>query len=333
MNFTNPIEEIYKCSILKEGDNGGVPKCLYVFYGSVKGVDSPPTSKQLTHLYQEYIDNGSNSEVFENVFSKIELKNISRYKIKIRFVNFKIYSDDTIDVVKRKIMLAIKEDGDESDSAYTFDELYLFSKTPVLFDSNDVYQELSDAGNGNTGDEQQVVLKSSNLKDYLMGYSSSTSVGGETINVKDVFTTLKKLNAQKLFKDVPIGQSIPLSAYVNPFFIETVSVDPLAVNTKKHQPNVNAMSGSAKLLLETKNIIHNTLFACFASDVLKIKKRKLADGGGDDDSIVLKTYYPHLYLKGIKNARELEDAAIQLRDETQKRITSPEFELNMKQIN
>ena len=332
MSFTNPIEEIYKCSILKEGDNGGVPKCLYVFYGSVKGLDSPPTSKQLTHLYQEYNDNGSNSEVFENVFSKMELKNISRYKIKIRFVNFKIYSDDTIDVVKRKIMLAIKEDGDESDLAYTYDELYLFSKTPVLFDSNDVYQELSDAGNGNTGDEQQVVLKSSDLKDYLMGYSSSTSVGGEIINVKDVFTTLKKLNAQKLFKDVPIGQSIPLSAYVNPFFIETVSVDPLAVNTKKHQPNVNAMSGSAKLLLEMKNIIHNTLFACFASDVLKIKKRKLADGG-DDDSIVLKTYYPQLYLKGIKNARELEDAVIQLRDETQQRITSPEFQLNMKQIN
>ena len=315
MNFTNPIEEIYKCSILKEGDNGGVPKCLYVFYGSVKGVDSPPTSKQLTHLYQEYNDNGSNSEVFENVFSKMELKNILRYKIKIRFVNFKIYSDDTIDVVKRKIMLAIKEDGDESDSAYTFDELYLFSKTPVLFDSNDVYQELSDAGNGNTGDEQQVVLKSSNLKDYLMGYSSSASVGGETINVKDVFTTLKKLNAQKLFKDVPIEQSIPLSAYVNPFFIETVTVDTVAVaNAKKHQPNVT--SGSAKLLLETKNIIHNTLFACFARDVLKIKKRKLADSGGDDDSIVLKTYYPQLYLKGIKNARDLEGAALQLSDET-----------------
>lgn len=29
----------------------------------------------------------------------------------------------------------------------------------------------------------------------------------------------------------------------------------------------------------------------------------------------------------------MEDAAIQLSDETQKRITSPEFELNMKQIN
>jgi len=216
MSFTNPIDEIYKCSILKDGDkNGGIPKCVYVFYGSVKGLDTPPTSKQLTHLYQQYNDNRSNSEVFENVFSKMELENILRYKIKIHFVNFKIYSDDTIDVVKRKIMLAIKEAGDESDSAYTYDELYLFSKTPVLFDSNEVYQELSDAGNGNTGDEQQVVLKSSNLKDYLMGYSSSK---GETINVKDVFATLKKLNAQKLFKDVPIGQSIPLSAYVKSFF-------------------------------------------------------------------------------------------------------------------
>jgi hypothetical protein len=160
MSFTNPIEEIYKCSILKDGGskNGGIPKCIYVFYGSVKGVvDSPPSSKQLTELYQQYNDNGSNREVFENVFSKMELKNISTYKIKIRFVNFKIYSDDTIDVVKRKIMLAIKENGDESDSAYTYDEMYLFSKTPVLFDSNEVYQELSELANGKTGDEHQLV--------------------------------------------------------------------------------------------------------------------------------------------------------------------------------
>ena len=118
MSFTNPIEEIYKCSILNEGGEGGIPKCVYVFYGSVKGIENAPTSKQLTHLYDQYIDNGSNSEVFENVFSKLELKNISKYKIKLHFVNFKIYSDDTVDVVKRKIMLAIKETDDETDSAY-----------------------------------------------------------------------------------------------------------------------------------------------------------------------------------------------------------------------
>ena len=153
----------------------------------------------MTHLYDQYVDSGSNSEVFENVFSKLELKNISKYKIKIHFVNFKIYSDDTVDVVKRKIMLAIKEAGEKSDSAYTYDELYLFSKTPVTFDSDEVYRELSNLDNGKM--DEHLVSKTSYLKDYLMGYNQAS---GEKIDVKDVFTTLKKLNAQKLFKDVPI---------------------------------------------------------------------------------------------------------------------------------
>ena len=31
----NPIEEIYKCSILRRHESvaGGVPKCIFVFYG------------------------------------------------------------------------------------------------------------------------------------------------------------------------------------------------------------------------------------------------------------------------------------------------------------
>ena len=332
MSFTNPIEEIYKCSILNEGGEGGIPKCVYVFYGSAKGIENAPTSKQLTHLYDQYIDNGSNSEVFENVFSKLELKNVSKYKIKIHFVNFKIYSDDTIDVVKRKIMLAIKEVDDESDSAYEYDELYLFSKTPVTFDSNEVYQELSDLDNGKM--DEQLVSKTSHLKNYLMGYNSSS---GETINVKDVFTTLKKLNAQKLFKDVPFGQSIPASAYVNPFFIAHDS-DMMSSMSKnpKHKANGSQQQLQKLLLLNTKNIIHNTLFACFARDVLTIKKRKLRDVRDDDDkalTAVIETYYPLLYSKGIKNMNDLEASASELKDETQKRITSPEFELNMKQIN
>ena len=326
MSFTNPIEEIYKCSILNEGDNGGIPKCIYVFYGSAKGVENIPTSKQLTHLYEQYLSNGSNSEVFENVFSKLELKNISKYKIKIHFVNFKIYSDDTVDVVKRKIMLAIKEAGEDSDSAYTYDELYLFSKTPVTFDSNEVYQELSDL------DNEQAVSKTSYLKDYLMGYNQAS---GEKIDVKDVFTTLKKLNAQKLFKDIPIGQSIPASAYVNPFFISDESGS-IVSSMSKNPKNKSFSSQQQLLLLNTKNIIHNTLFACFASDVLKIKKRKLQGNSDGDDKVfsaVIETYYPVLYSKGIKNMNDLEASASELRDETQKRITSPEFELNMKQIN
>ena len=71
----NPIEEIYKCSILNGNSAvpGGVPKCILVFYGSNELIISK-TETSLTQLYNEYIENGSNSKLFENIFSKMELK-------------------------------------------------------------------------------------------------------------------------------------------------------------------------------------------------------------------------------------------------------------------
>lgn len=204
---------------------GGVPKCILVFYGSNELIISKKETS-LTQLYNEYIENGSNSKLFENIFSKMELKNIATYNIPVHIIDFKIYSDDTIDVVKRKIMMAIKsllERGTDSESEladYAYDEMYLFSKTPIIFDSNEIYHKMTElAEQGEQGEKQG--KDSEFLKNYLMGYSND---GGEPIDpngVKDVFTTLKKLNASALFKDVSIGQSIPASAYVNPFFFKT----------------------------------------------------------------------------------------------------------------
>ena len=38
----NPIEEIYKCSILtrRKGVDGGVPKCIFVFYGASDDINA-----------------------------------------------------------------------------------------------------------------------------------------------------------------------------------------------------------------------------------------------------------------------------------------------------
>ena len=111
----NPIEEIYKCSILRRHERvaGGVPKCIFVFYGEPEtelATSSSPelSSEVLTRLYNAYIEDGSNSKLFEDIFSKMELKNIATYNIRVYMIPFKLYSDDSIDVVKRKIMLAIK---------------------------------------------------------------------------------------------------------------------------------------------------------------------------------------------------------------------------------
>ena len=92
----NPIEEIYKCSILNRNGAvpGGVPKCILVFYGSNELIPKKETS--LTQLYDAYIENGSNSKLFENIFSKMELKNIATYNIQVHIIDFKIYSDPNL---------------------------------------------------------------------------------------------------------------------------------------------------------------------------------------------------------------------------------------------
>ena len=328
---SNLIEEIYKCSILNGNGAvpGGVPKCILVFYGSNELIPNKETS--LTQLYNAYIENGSNSKLFENIFSKMELKNIATYNIQVYIIDFKIYSDDTIDVVKRKIMMAIKEtktllergSGSESEFAdYAYDEMYLFSKTPIAFDSNDVYHKMTEFAE--QGKDNEKKIKGSDfLKNYLMGYSSSTGEPIDPNSVKDVFATLKKLNADALFKDVAIGQSIPANAYVNPFFFK---------RGERENSKIKSKMNHLELLLNTRNIVHNTLFACFARDVLKMELEHVADAA--EEEALIKTYYPLLYTEGIKSLSDLESESskIKLDERTAELLNSAEFKMNINQI-
>ena len=324
----NPIEEIYKCSILNGNGAvpGGVPKCILVFYGSNELIPKKETS--LTQLYNAYIENGSNSKLFENIFSKMELKNIATYNIKVHIIDFKIYSDDTIDVVKRKIMMAAKTllergYGSESEFAeYAYDEMYLFSKTPITFDSNDVYHQMTELAEQGKDDEKKI-KESEFLKKYLMGYSNDSGEPIDPNSVKDVFATLKKLNADALFKDVSIGQSIPANAYVNPFFFKRSEIENSKIKSKMNH---------LELLLNTRNIVHNTLFACFARDVLQVETEHVADV--EREEALIRTYYPLLYTEGIKSLSELksESSNIKLDERTEELLNSAEFKMNINQI-
>ena len=102
----NPIEEIYKCSILRRHERaaGGIPKCIFVFYGNPETADtdlasssSKMSSEVLTRLYNAYIEDGTNSNLFEDIFSKMELKNIATYDIQVYMIPFKLYSDDSLE--------------------------------------------------------------------------------------------------------------------------------------------------------------------------------------------------------------------------------------------
>jgi len=324
----NPIEEIYKCNILKQqvGVAGGVPDHILVFYGTnIEEIETSMSfemsSEVLTRLYNDYIENGSNTKMFEDIFSKMELKNIATYDIQVHMIPFKIYSDDSIDTVKRKIMLAIKSVPGIPD--YTYDEMYLFSKTPVTFDSNEVYHKITELSKDDH-ESSDATSETDFIKKYLMGYSFSS--GGELNPVENILSTLKVLNGREMFKDVSIGQNIPSNMFVNPFFNNDIEV----IELSKIRSKVNNL----ELLLQTNNMVHNTLFACFARDVMKLESELEQTSHENENSIILKAYYPTLYADGVQTLGQLESEStkIKLREKTNELIESKEFQTNMKQI-
>jgi hypothetical protein len=326
----NPIEEIYKCSILKRHQSiaGGVPSHILVFYGTSGSFveetgSSQISSESLTRLYNAYIEDGSNSKMFEDIFSKMELRNIATYDIQVHMVPFKIYSDDSVDVIKRKIMLAIKSVPDLLESGYAYDELFLFSKTPVIFDSNEVYHKMTEFAK----DEEERKHDLEFLKTYLMGYSSSMGEAPPSTD-GNILSTLNQYNGKNMFKDVPIGQSMNANLFVNPFFNRRIENVELSKIKSKARP--------LELLLHTKNIVHNTLFACFARDVMdsEVESESKSILSDNENAIVLKAYFPLLYSEGIQSLSEFESEStkIKLREKTDELIDSKEFQTNMKQI-
>ena len=80
------MSDIYKVCELNDSNN--ISK-ITVFYG-----ESDLDVQKL------FLENPSNS-VFENVFSKSELENISSNQIPVEFTTQTIYSDDTIQHIKK----------------------------------------------------------------------------------------------------------------------------------------------------------------------------------------------------------------------------------------
>ena len=93
------MSDIFKICLLKKDK---IEK-LVVFYGSNKlhdGVeDISPT---------EYFKIEPNASYFKKIFSEEELENISANNITVEFINLSIHLDDSIEEIKRKIILGLE---------------------------------------------------------------------------------------------------------------------------------------------------------------------------------------------------------------------------------
>jgi len=280
------MSDIYKVCELNDSNN--ISK-ITVFFG-----ESDLDVQKL------FLENPSNS-IFENVFSKSELENISSNQIPVEFTTQTIYSDDTIQNIKKKIINSLS-------SSIAFEEIYLFAKQIQNFNNISTFDYLTH--NNYFSITQDILFQFlANINDF--------NIEGITFKEKYDFNDIIDLNIpEKVLIDIPLGQHIisgkdSFNYTVNPFRLIAFTKVLLSYSS-------NLISTSNKeLLLSSGFIYENNIFLCRAKDILKNAVSKNLS-----EKISTSLYLPYLEEKGIDDLKKLEEESFTLLEGNKKLINS-----------
>ena len=133
-------EDIYKLCYINNTNIDGdqIPEKIIVFYGRTNPITKESWKLSVDELKERFVsyvekkiqsssetnieESDENDTLFNNIFSNTELENIYEYKINVEFSFDRLYDDDTIETIKKKIITNLK-----IEKSHSFDELYIFS--------------------------------------------------------------------------------------------------------------------------------------------------------------------------------------------------------------
>ena len=285
------MSDIFKIIYLDHTNN----KNMIVFFGEKGGTN-------VNKLFTE--DKGN--DLFEGLFSKDQMDMIIKDNIDVTFSKQSLYIDDTIETVKKKMVMAFNE---EYSNQISFDEIYLFSKQIQKLENSQIYERLTQNG--------KLTLTQDILFQFL---SNINNLNVDEIPINDVYSyddvIALDLVGKNQLVDLPIGQRFITgdniySYTINPFrlieYNKLLSVDAVNLITTTNKD----------LLLTTGFLLDNTIYCCLAEDVFKYAVSK--NISQSTTSIV---YYPFLSKKQIMSGIELRNQKYELLDENKKIITS-----------
>lgn len=258
------MSPVYRVNKLTKGNH---ISDIYVFSGLQR-----ERAKELTDSIRQHHDASAMASASE-FFDDSEVQYIIANNVNVEVVPMALYADDSIDVIKRKILIA-------TDVAFPFEASYLFAKVRKQLSPVTVYQTLTQNG--------RVELTDLRLRQFLVniGY-------GATVETKDVYTYDDiiglGLDRNVWNVSVPIGQrfvavegNYPYD--VNPF--NANEFDPLLVNSVSNMVSTT----NSQLLLDTgEEIVGNDIFLCLTADVLE----HIATEGLSEEA-TMRIYYPFL---------------------------------------
>ena len=289
------MSDIYKIAHITEKDN---IKNLYVFVGDI---DTD---------YNTLFKKNTRDTIFKTLFTLNEIKDIEKNNTKVFFINETLHIDDTIEVIKKKIIRGTKEFISDK-KQFSFNEMYLFMKQREKVNIKYIYQLLT---NNNTTE-----ITYNKLFYFLLnsGYEKKLK---EKINYDYDDIIELNINNKVWEQNKVIGYNINVesifSFIINPFQIENQE----DIDIHKKVETKNQM-----LLMDYGNIMNNTIYLCLAEDVLRSMDDIL-------DQNIIEIYYPFLKNVDIDSYDTLMDRKQELLDDKMSNI-SDILEKNINNVN
>ena len=250
------------------------------------------TSRDLSieGLYELFTKEPKNL-IFQEIFTDLEISQITETKTEVIFVDAQIHLDDTVETIKKKII--------ENDPSIAFEEIYLYGRKKVKFDNVEIYQKLTQ--------NNRLDLTRERLMQFLLNIDFDAEamaaifakIGDKEIYDYNDFLSLN-LDRQEYIENIPIGQSFVASESnfiytVNPF--DVLMYD---VFLEKYADVITSTANKA-ILLDCCLIYENSIYFCIAKPVLEYNIAKSLS-----EQSCLKIYFPFLYEDTIYNLESLE---------------------------
>ena len=280
------MSEIYKLIHLDEDNVNN----MIVFYGN--------TDNDLTQLFVSDKQN----VIFEGIFSKEEQDRIIKQNIQVIFSKQIIYLDDTIETIKKKIIIAL-------DNSISFDEMYLFGKQVQELNNSKIYEFLTQNG--------KIELTQNIFFQFL---SNINNINIDSVPIKDIYSyndiiDLNLIENSQLV-NIPLGQRSILGDSIYSFSSNPFKLIDFDKILKFNADNVITTTNK-ELLLSNGFIFENTIYLCSANDVLKSVISK-----NISELVTIKIYFPFLNSKNINDITSLDDNKLELLDGNKNLINS-----------
>ncbi len=309
MSEKNDTIPIYKIHHLI---NKTTTKTIYVFYG-----ESIKKNLDIAKDFQDSINEDIYLDPISNtiIFNEDEMNQIREKKIDVVFSKQQIHFDDSIGIIKLKIVNEFKD-------TFSPEEIYLFGQKEEKLNTINIYESLTQKG--------KLKINKIRLHQFLDNILENEDGEKYKFNIPDKdnydYNDLLALNINEksfLINKV-LGQKFFIVSNEYPF-----TINPFEVNNIDNFINKASIKSlttlNNNLLLNSGNINNNNIFLCLAGDVLREKNNE------DMEEYLIKIYYPLLYNEDVDSLNSLKNNKYKLIENNKKILNKSALE-NFKSV-